>query len=140
MDEETQKRIALAVEPLKAATLKPELASYGRVIDPSPLVALDSELSAAETALEASQAAEARAKSLFQSGENVARKQLESAEAQYRVDEAKAQGLRRRLEMEWVRGRFRKLDPAGREKLIDALARSRVGIHPASGCGGGPDR
>jgi len=79
MDEETQKRSVLAVEPLKATTLKPELASYGRVIDPSPLVALDGELSAAETALEASQAAETRRKSLFQSGGNVAAKQLENS-------------------------------------------------------------
>ena len=123
MDEETQKRIALTVEPLKAATLKPELASYGRVIDPSPLVALDGELSAAEASLEASLAADARAKSLFQTGENVARKQLETAEAQYRVDQTKAEGLRRRLSLEWG-GTISQLDAPARQKLMNQLVRS----------------
>ncbi len=86
MDEETQKRLGLAVESLKAVALKPEVAGYGRVIDPTPLVALDGDLSSAETALEASLAAETRAKSLYQSGGNVAQRQFEAAEAQYRVD------------------------------------------------------
>src|SRR5437870_2728213 len=42
LDEETQKRLALAVEPLAAATQRTQIAAFGHVVDPSPLVALDS--------------------------------------------------------------------------------------------------
>jgi len=55
LDEETQKRIALKVQPVAPGTITPELKGYGRVLDPAPLAALSAELAAAEAALAASQ-------------------------------------------------------------------------------------
>ena len=49
-----QKRIGLAVKPVAAASLSPEVKGYGRVLDPAPLVTQLAELAAAKAALEAS--------------------------------------------------------------------------------------
>src|SRR5256885_2087539 len=40
LDHETQERIALVVAPLEAASLRPQITAFGRVMDPSPLVAI----------------------------------------------------------------------------------------------------
>lgn len=125
LDAATQKRIGLAVSPLRATQHQPARAAYGRVIDPSPLAALDAELATAEAALDASRAAEERARGLFQGGENVARKTLETAESQLRTDETRLQGLRRKLELEWGAAAAA-LDAAARGRLIDALVRGET--------------
>jgi hypothetical protein len=52
LDEETQRRIALRVEPLAAAQLAPSTTAYGRVLDPTPLAKVVFELAAAHAALE----------------------------------------------------------------------------------------
>src|SRR5437773_11835672 len=55
LDQETQARIGLKVEPVATATITPEAQGYGRVLDPGPLAALSAELASAEAALAASQ-------------------------------------------------------------------------------------
>lgn len=127
LDLETQKRLALEIGPLKATQHKPSIAAYGRVIDPSPLAALDGELATAEAALGASRAAEERTRGLFQGGENVARKTMETAMAQLRTDQTHAQALQRKLALEWGES-VAELDPAARGKLIDQLVRGEIAL------------
>jgi len=127
IDVETQKRVGLAIAPLKATQHKPAIAAYGRVIDPSPLAALDGDLATAEAALEASKAAEERARGLFQSGENVARKTLETARAQLVTDQTRIQALRRKLSLEWGES-LAELDTAARGRLIDELVRGGTAL------------
>lgn len=127
LGEETQKRIGLEIGPLKATQHKPAIAAYGRVIDPSPLVALDGELATAEAALEASHAAEERARGLFQGGENVARKTFETAQAQLRTDQTRLQALTRKLALEWGES-IAGIDPAARSKLIEELVRGTAAL------------
>ena len=100
---EKEKWKALGIEmaePLKAE-LKPQRVAFGRVLDPTPIVTLDGELAAAEAALAASRAEYDRTQSLMKGGENLSRKVAETAEAQFRGDEIKTDGLRRRAFLEW---------------------------------------
>jgi hypothetical protein len=127
LDKEALEHADLQVASLAAATLKPESIAYGRVMDPSALASLDDELAAAEAALEASRAANSRAQSLFQSGENVARKTVETAESQFRADEIKASSLRRRLALEWS-ATFASMDPAARRALVDKIVRGEAAL------------
>ncbi len=122
VDHETQERIALAVAPLEGAQSKPERVAYGRVLDPAPLLALDGEMASTEAALEMSRAANERAQGLFRAGENVARKSVESASEQLRLDEIKLQGLRRRLALEWGES-LAALDAKARAQFIERLLR-----------------
>ena len=106
-------------EPEKAE-LKPQRIAFGRVLDPTPLVTLDGELAAAEAALAASRAEHERTAGLFKNGENLARKTLETAEAQFRADEIKADGLRRSALLEWGAG-IAALDAAQRREFVEHL-------------------
>ncbi len=87
LDEKTQKLIGLETTALTAATLDPEIKSYGRVLDPSPLVGLLSSISAARAGLEASAKEYQRIKALFSQGENASARALETAEAAMKRDQ-----------------------------------------------------
>ncbi len=54
LNAETQKRVGLALEPLAAATITPEVKAYGRVVDPTALAAMVTELANAELAAKVS--------------------------------------------------------------------------------------
>ena len=101
LEKEKWKALGLEMaEPVKAE-LKPQRVAFGRVLDPTPIVTLDGELSAADAALAASRAEFDRTQALLKSGEGMSRKVAETAEAQFRGDEIKADGLRRRARLEW---------------------------------------
>ncbi len=122
-----RERAGLELAELAPATLKPEVVAFSRVLDPAPLAALDDEISAAEAATAASRAASSRAQTLFQSGENVARKQVELADSQLRSEEIKLTAVRRRLAMEWgeaVAG----LEATERHELIARLIDGRAAL------------
>ena len=113
-------------EPEKTE-LKPQRIAFGRVLDPTPLVTLDGELAAAEAALAASRAEHERTLNLFKNGENLARKTLETAEAQFRADEIKADGLRRSALLEWGAA-IAALDAAQRREFVEQLVRGEVSL------------
>ena len=106
-------------EPLKAE-LKPQRVAFGRVLDPTPIVTLDGELAAADAALRASRAEYERTQALLKSGEGMSRKVGETAEAQFRSDEIKADGLRRRALLEWG-GTFPAPDAVRRRTFVEQL-------------------
>jgi hypothetical protein len=127
LDVAAQKRLALEIAPLKPTQHKAAIAAYGRVVDPSPLAALDGELATAEAGLEASRAADERTRGLFQGGENVARKTLETTQAQLRTDQTRVQALQRKLALEWGES-VAQLDAAARGKLLDQLVRGGTAL------------
>lgn len=98
---EAQKRIGLKVEQLKPAQHTPELAAYGTVLDPTPLITAQTEIATTKIALDTSEKAAGRAKSLFEQGENVPRKTLESAQADLRANEIKLKALQAQMAVEW---------------------------------------
>ncbi len=113
-------------EPEKTE-LKPQRIAFGRVLDPTPIVTLDGDLAGAEAALAASRSEQERTQGLFKNGENLARKTMEAAEAQFRADEIKADGLRRRALLEWGPA-FGSLDAAKRREFIERLVRGDTAL------------
>jgi hypothetical protein len=113
-------------EPEKTE-LQPQRIAFGRVLDPTPIVTLDGELAAAEAALAASRAEHERTQNLFKTGENLARKTVETAEAQFRADEIKADGLRRSALIEWGPS-FAGLDAAARREFVERLVRGETAL------------
>ena len=104
-------------EPEKAE-LKPQRIAFGRVLDPTPIIALDGDMAAAEAALAASRAEYERTQKLLAGGENTSRKAAETAEAQFRADEIKTNGLRRSARMNWGAD-FAALDAAKRREYVE---------------------
>ena len=120
LEKEKWKALGLEMAEPEKAELKPQRVAFGRVLDPAPLVALDGELSAADAALAASRAEYDRTQALQKSGEGMSRKVAETAEAQFRGDEIKADGLRRRARLEWGAA-FPATDAAKRRAFIEQL-------------------
>ena len=113
-------------EPEKTE-LKPQRIAFGRVLDPTPLVTLDGELAAAEAALAASRAENERSQKLLAAGENTSRKIAESAEAQFRADEIKTDGLRRTARLEWGAA-FAALGAGQRRAFVEQLVRGDTAL------------
>ena len=120
---------ALGVEMTapEKAELKPQRVAFGRVIDPTPIVTLDGELASADAALSASRAEYDRTQSLQKSGEGMSRKVAETAEAQFRGDEIKADSLRRRAQIEWGAA-FSTLQAAERRSFVEQLVRGHAAL------------
>jgi membrane fusion protein, multidrug efflux system len=115
LDDEAIERLGLELTPLAAASLRENTPAFGRVVDPSPLVALANDRRGAEAALRASEAEVTRSRTLAAS-ENIARKALEQAEAMVAADRVKLQMIEQRFLLEW--------GPAidkDRDALIEAL-------------------
>lgn len=127
LDEETEERLGIEVSELAEAKREPGIAGVGQVLDPAPLVALDGEITAAAAALDASRAELDRAQKLFQSGENVAKKSVDTAQALFRADEIKLSSLKRRLPLEWG-SLIGSLDSSALSDLCEKLARGEAAI------------
>jgi hypothetical protein len=84
-------------------TLAPEVAAFGRVLDPTPLIVLVAEVETARAALAASEADEARARKLFESGANASAQVAEAAHAAAARDRAAVASARARLLANWGR-------------------------------------
>ena len=121
VDVETQKRIGLVLQPLVETNFLPEVIAYGTVVDPTPLLLLDGELTALEASVALSKKQLDRALKLFKDTENVSQKSVEAAEAQWQGDEIKLQTARRRLELEWGAA-IGRLDPQTRQAQVKQLA------------------
>ena len=127
LEKEKWKALGVEMSEPEKAELKPQRVAFGRVIDPVPLVTLDGELAAAEAALSASRSEYDRTQSLQKAGEGISRKVAETAEAQFRADEIKADGLRRRARMEWGVA-FSALQSAERRSLVEQLVRGDAAL------------
>ena len=127
LDKEKWQALALEKGEPEKAELKPQRIAFGRVLDPTPIATLDGELAAAEAALAASRAEHERTQSLFKTGENLSRKTVETAEAQFRADEIKADGLRRSALIEWG-PEFAALGSAARREFVERLVRGETSL------------
>jgi hypothetical protein len=80
-----------------SATLAPEVAAFGRVLDPVPLIALAAEVETARAALDASQKEVEREQKLFAAGVNASAQTVETATAAVARDRATLASARARL-------------------------------------------
>jgi len=87
LNPKTRELIGLETVTLTAATRPPGIPAGGRVLDPAALIALQSQVTAAQAALQASQREYERSKDLS-TQENVSARILETAEAAMKHDQA----------------------------------------------------
>ena len=127
LEQKKWKALGFEMAKLEKARLTPRRVAFGRVLDPTPLATLDSELAAIEAALSASRAEYDRTQKLLAAGENTSRKSAETAEAQFRADEIKASGLSRAALLQWG-ATFSPLDAPARRGFVEALVRGESAL------------
>ena len=124
IDAGAQRLIGLETADLVAKSLPPEVAVYGSVLSPAPVIDLFRQIGTAQAAVDVSNQTSARVEKLSAAGELVARKEVEAARAQVVKDQAAVQALEDRLVLEWGTG-FSKLSAQDRAKLLDDLLAGR---------------
>jgi len=122
-----QRGLGIETQRLTLAHRAGELDAFAKVLDPEPLVQLDSDLATAEAAAAASRAEAARSITLHAADGSVAAKDMEAAVAQGRSDALKVAILRRRLGLEWGPGVAR-MSAAARARLVRGLAAGAVAL------------
>jgi hypothetical protein len=116
----TQKEIGLATETLTRVTRPLEIEAYGFILDPAPLAALNSNLVSAQAALDASAAQYHRSKRLYGERKNASLRDLQTAQATYLTDQARAQVLEQQIRDAWG-PEVAQMNPRARGDLISAL-------------------
>lgn len=124
---QTQARLGLAVTRLTAAHRAAEIDAFAKVLDPAPLVQLDSDLRTAEAVAAASKAEADRARGLVGAAGGMAAKDEEAAIAQARSDALHVTALRRQLDLGWGPGVSR-LSPAARDRLVRGLTDGSIAL------------
>ena len=127
LEKEKWKALGFEMAEPEKAELAPRRMAFGRVLDPTPLVTLDSDLAAIEAALTASRAEYERTQKLLATGENTSRKSAETAEAQFRADEIKAGGISRAALLQWGATLSSMGDPV-RHRFVEALVRGEAAV------------
>jgi hypothetical protein len=127
LEKERWQSIGIAIAEPGKAQMAPHRVAFGRVLDPTPLAVLDSDLAAAEAAISASRAEYERTQKLLATGENMSRKAAETAEAQFRADESKLAGLHRQLLLQWGAAASAS-DAATRHPFVEALVRGDAAL------------
>jgi len=100
MSPQIQKDLGIQVKSPEAFQMSPELKGYGRVLDPTPLAALVTELASAQAAYTASSSELARLKTLEGQG-NASARALQTAAAAAARDLLVIQSARERLVLSW---------------------------------------
>jgi hypothetical protein len=122
-----QRELGIATQAMTLTHRAAEVDAFAKVLDPEPLVQLDSDLATAEAAAVASNAEAARARALHAADGGVSQKDTEAAMAQARSDALKVEILRRRVGLEWGPGVAR-MSPAARERLVRGLTAGKIAL------------
>jgi hypothetical protein len=101
LDAATIARLSIATAPTMAAEYHEETNGFGIVIGFDALAQTDADLATAEAAVDASKAALARARSLFDANTSVSRQTVEAAERQAAADAAQLALAQRRSVTAW---------------------------------------
>ncbi len=127
MESAVQHALGIATQRLASTQRAAEIDAFAKVLDPEPLVQLDSDLATAEAAAAASKAEAARSTALHTADAGIATKDMETAVAQARSDALKVAMLRSRLGLEWGPGLVR-MSAAARAHLVQGLAGGRIAL------------
>ena len=122
---EVQHRLGVQTASLAAAPAPGGATSSARVLDPGPLIQLDSDLSAAVASGAASRAEATRTRRLYGEDRTASARALEAADAQAQADAQKVSAAERRLMLEWGAG-VAALPRARRTALLNDLAHVRA--------------
>ncbi|HEX3919912.1 MAG TPA: hypothetical protein VHW60_21440 [Caulobacteraceae bacterium] len=124
---DAQKRVGIATQALKTVQHASEVAAFAKVLDPAPLVQLESDYETAEAAAVASRAEAVRSKTLHDNGGSVAAKDLEAAESQARQDALKVANLHAQFDLQWGPG-VAHLSEAQRRRLVAGLVKGSIAL------------
>ena len=124
---DVQRRLGVAAKPLEAVRHTSKTDAFAKVLDPEPLVQLESDLATAEAAAAASGAEARRAKALQASGAAMAAKDAEAAIAQAQSDALHVTFLRQRVDLEWGPGVAR-MSAAQRRRLVEGLTKGAIAL------------
>ena len=127
MSPAVQRRVGIATQTLKPTQQAAEVDAFAKVLDPEPLVQLDSDLATAEASAVASRAEAERSRALHSADGGVASKDLEAAVAQARSDALKVEMLRNRLDLEWGPG-VAHMSTAARERLVKGVVAGKIAL------------
>lgn len=125
VDAAAQLRFGVEVTTLKSAATPNGVATTARVLDPGPLVQLDSELAAAAATFSASRAEALRVRKLYEEDRTASRRAVETATAQEQADLQRVNTARRQLALEWGGG-LADLPAHRRAELLDELTHERA--------------
>ena len=125
LDPAAQMRFGVAITTLAGANAPNGVATTARVLDPSPLLLLDSELATAAATFSASRAEALRTRKLFEEDRTASRRAVEAATAQEQADLQKVNAARRQLALEWGGG-LADLPAHKRAELLDELTHGRA--------------
>ena len=120
LDLDTQRLIGLQTAALEASTQSPAVKAYGRVLDPSPLLVLASDIAMDRATLAASSKEYQRLKTLFGQGQNASAKALESAQAAMQHDQIALQTAEVQLVAAWGKSIVEQPDLAA---FVESLAK-----------------
>ncbi|HEX4197402.1 MAG TPA: hypothetical protein VHZ26_08170 [Caulobacteraceae bacterium] len=122
-----QQKLGIKTQALSSTQRASETDAFAKVLDPEPLVQLDSDLATAVAAAEASRAEAARSRALHAADGSIASKDLEAAVAQARSDALKVAMLRNRLSLEWGPG-VAHMSGAARAALVRGVVAGKVAL------------
>jgi hypothetical protein len=125
VDAAAQVRFGVAITILKSAAAPNGIATTARVLDPGPLVQLDSELATAAATFSASRAEALRTRKLFEEDRTASRRAVEAATAQEQADLQRVNTARRQLALEWGSG-LAGLPAHRRAELLDELTHGQA--------------
>jgi|SRR6185437_7389626 len=125
VDSAGQMRFGVRVLRLQGATAPTGVATTARVLDPGPLLHLDSELAAASAAFSASRAEASRTRKLYKEDRTASARAVEAASAQAQADLQRVNTAHRQLALDWGGG-LADLTAHKRAELLDELAHARA--------------
>ena len=120
-----QMRFGVLVTTLRAATAPSGVSTTARVLDPSRLLQLDSELASSAATFTASKAEALRLRKLYSEDRTASLRAVEMASAQEQADLQRVNAARRQLALEWGGG-IAGLTAHNRSALLNELAGGRA--------------
>jgi hypothetical protein len=125
VDAVAQARFGVTVSTLKGVAAPTGAATTARVLDPGPLLRLDSDLAAAAAGFAASRAEALRARKLFSQDRTVSARVVEAATAQEQADLQRVNAAHRELALQWGGG-VADLQAHRRAELLDELSGAKA--------------
>ena len=137
VDAAAQIRFGVVITALKSASAPSGVSTSARVLDPSPLLQLDSELASAAATFAASRAEAARTRKLFEEDRTASARAVETANAQAQADLQRVNAARRQLALDWGGGLV-DLPAHKRAELLNALVAGKAELVRVEIPAGGP--
>lgn len=127
MDAASQQRVGVTVTAIERSSAPRLVDAYARIMDVSPLAALDADVQAGAAAARASNAEYRRLLALAEADQAASQRAVEAARAQANADSSQAALASRRIALEWG-GALAVMSNAERARLLNDVATGRAAL------------